>query len=236
MNILITGASRGLGAALAADFAAKTKGNIILASRNENRLNELKNTIETKNPDTLVLVRAVDLTSEDDLDQFISWVRQQIPSLDILVNNAGLLMNEPFGDMEKMKAEAIFRINYFAPAMLIRGVDSLLRKADHAHVVNIGSMGGYQGSVKFTGLSHYSASKAALAVLTECLAEEYKEAGISFNCLALGAVQTEMLDEAFPGYKSLLSAAEMAGFVSDFALNGHRFMNGKILPVALSTP
>ncbi|HYW96685.1 MAG TPA: SDR family oxidoreductase, partial [Bacteroidales bacterium] len=103
-------------------------------------------------------------------------------------------------------------------------------------VVNIGSMGGFQGSVKFSGLSHYSASKAALAVLTECLAVEYNQTGIAFNCLAIGSVSTGMLNEAFPGYDAPVKPEDMADFIYDFAVNGHRFMNGKILPVALSTP
>jgi NAD(P)-dependent dehydrogenase (short-subunit alcohol dehydrogenase family) len=82
----------------------------------------------------------------------------------------------------------------------------------------------------------YSASKGAVAVLTEAMAEEFKEKQIRVNCLAYGAVQTEMLAEAFPGYKAPLLPDDMAAFVSDFALNGHHFFNGKILPVSLSTP
>jgi NAD(P)-dependent dehydrogenase (short-subunit alcohol dehydrogenase family) len=97
-------------------------------------------------------------------------------------------------------------------------------------------MGGFQGSAKYKGLSYYSASKAAIACLTECLAKEFSEYGIRVNCLALGAVQTEMLDEAFPGYKAPVNAKQMAEFVSGFALNGHKFFNGKILPVAIGNP
>ena len=112
----------------------------------------------------------------------------------------------------------------------------VLAAAGKAHVVIIGSMGGLQGSKKFPGLSAYSAAKGALAILTECLAEEWKQVGISVNCLCLGAVNTEMLDEAFPGYKAPVNAADMARFIGDFALSAHDFMNGRILPVALSDP
>ena len=97
-------------------------------------------------------------------------------------------------------------------------------------------MGGFQGSSKFPGLSAYSASKAALGNLTECLAEEFKEMGIAVNALALGAVKTEMLEEAFPGYVPPVNAQEMAGFMANFATSGHHFFNGKILPVSVSTP
>jgi NAD(P)-dependent dehydrogenase (short-subunit alcohol dehydrogenase family) len=75
-----------------------------------------------------------------------------------------------------------------------------------------------------------------LACLTECLAEEFKEKNIAFNCLALGAVQTEMLVEAFPGYKAPLTAEEMAEFIMSFSLDGQKYLNGKIIPVSMSTP
>ena len=107
---------------------------------------------------------------------------------------------------------------------------------DGSHIVNITSMGGFQGSSKYKGLAYYSASKAALACLTECLATEFSEAGIKVNCLALGAVQTEMFEEAFPGYKAPVDAREMGEFIADFALKGHKFFNGKILPVAVGNP
>ena len=104
------------------------------------------------------------------------------------------------------------------------------------HVVNIASMGGIQGSLKFSGLSAYSSTKGALITLTECLAEEYKNKNVSFNAIAFGAVQTEMLSEAFPNYKAPLTAAEAAKFVGDFAVNGQKYFNGKVLQMALSTP
>jgi NAD(P)-dependent dehydrogenase (short-subunit alcohol dehydrogenase family) len=130
--------------------------------------------------------------------------------------------------------DAMFHVNMKGPFLLLQALADRLRKG--AHVVNIGSMGGYQGSAKFAGLSLYSASKAALAVFSECLAEEWKEKGVKVNCLALGAAQTEMLEAAFPGYNAPVSAAEMASFIADFSLNGHRFFNGKVLPVSVSTP
>lgn len=97
-------------------------------------------------------------------------------------------------------------------------------------------MGAFQGSAKFAGLSAYSASKAALHTLTECLALELADRQIKVNCLALGSAQTEMLEQAFPGYQSPVMAFEMGKYIADFALTGHRFFNGKILPVAVTTP
>ncbi|MEM1122345.1 MAG: SDR family oxidoreductase, partial [Bacteroidota bacterium] len=127
-------------------------------------------------------------------------------------------------------------INLFGAVQLVQALLPKLRQAKPAHIVNIGSMGGVQGSSKFPGLSAYSASKAALANLTECLAEELKDDNIRTNCLALGAIQTEMLAEAFPGYEALVTSASMADYLAWFALNGHHFHNGKVIPVAVSTP
>jgi NAD(P)-dependent dehydrogenase (short-subunit alcohol dehydrogenase family) len=154
--------------------------------------------------------------------------------VDILVNIAGFLITKDFLDMANDEARLMMETNFFGPASLIRILKPIMPAG--SHIVNITSMGGFQGSAKYKGLSYYSASKAALACLTECLANEFAEYGISVNCLALGAVQTEMLDEAFPGYKAPVDAKQMAKFISDFALNGHKFFNGKILPVAVGNP
>jgi NAD(P)-dependent dehydrogenase (short-subunit alcohol dehydrogenase family) len=103
-------------------------------------------------------------------------------------------------------------------------------------VVSISSIGGIQGSVKFAGLSAYSSSKGALITLSELLAEEYKEKGIAFNVLAIGAVNTEMLQEAFPGYMAPISAVEMADYIFNFALTANQYQNGKVIQVSSSTP
>jgi len=146
------------------------------------------------------------------------------------------MVNKPFEEISAADLETVYNVNVFSVIRLIQGIMPLLDINQKSHIVNISSMGGFQGSAKFAGLSAYSSSKAAMACLTECLAEEFKEKNVAFNCLALGATQTEMLDEAFPGYKAPLTAAEMASFIAEFSLNAHRYMNGKIIPVSLSTP
>jgi NAD(P)-dependent dehydrogenase (short-subunit alcohol dehydrogenase family) len=158
----------------------------------------------------------------------------RIDCVDVLINIAGRLVLEDFMDFEEEEARKIMEVNFFGPASVIRHTKPLMPKG--AHIVNISSMGGFQGSSKYRGLSYYSASKAAIACLSECLAGEFSESGISVNCLALGSVNTEMLAEAFPGYKAPVNAREMAEFIADFALNGNRFFNGKILPVAITNP
>ena len=161
-------------------------------------------------------------------------VMDTLGSVDILINMAGFLLKKEFLDLTNDEVRLIIETNFFGPALMIRTIKPLMHSG--SHIVNISSMGGFQGSAKYEGLSVYSASKAALACLTECLALEFKEYGIKVNCLALGAVQTEMFNEAFHGFKAPVDAAQMAEFISDFALNGHKFFNGKILPVAAGNP
>ena len=127
-----------------------------------------------------------------------------------------------------------FDSNVVTTVNLIQASESLLER--NSHIVNISSMGGYQGSSKFKGLSAYSSTKGAISILSECLSEEFSSRGIKVNALALGAVQTAMLSKAFPGYEAPLTAIEMAGFITDFALNSSSFINGKVIPVSINNP
>lgn len=233
MNIIITGASRGIGFATAKAYAASTKHSIVAIARNEEGLENLKRECLTLNPEAQIYTIPFDLRNAD-LNILIDKIQGFISGVDILINNAGALVNKSFETLSEEDFDLLFDVNVKS---VFRLIQSLLPKFNsHCHILNISSMGGFQGSAKFAGLSLYSASKGALAVLTECLAEEFKERTISVNCLALGAVQTEMLANAFPGYKAPLSSAEMALFIHDFSLNGHKYFNGKILPVSFSTP
>ena len=154
--------------------------------------------------------------------------------MDILINNAGVLINKPFSELTQLDFAEMLQTNLLGHIKMIQNLLPLMNSG--AHIVNIGSMGGFQGSVKFKGLSAYSVSKAALHALTECLAYELAESNIKVNCLALGSAQTEMLELAFPDFQSPVQAFEMGKYIADFALTGHKFFNGKILPVAVSTP
>ncbi|MBT8260632.1 MAG: SDR family oxidoreductase, partial [Bacteroidia bacterium] len=162
------------------------------------------------------------------------FINKNWEQVNVLINNAGALLNKAFSETTFKDFENIYKTNVFGVSELTRVLLPFMN--EDSHVVNISSMGGIQGSMKFPGLAAYSSSKGALITLTELLAEEYKETGPSFNVLALGAVQTEMLKEAFPGYEASIKAKEMAGYIFNFALNGHQFYNGKVLQVSSSTP
>ena len=203
---------------------------ILAISRNSTKLAQLAAAAPHQNIDWLTY----DL-SRPDKDTLLKKI-QHWNQVDILINNAGLLRNKPFAKLTDKDWWEIFEVNLFGTTRLIKLLLPLLTAAKGAHILNLGSMGGFQGSSKFSGLSAYSASKAALANLTECLAEEFREQQIAVNCLALGAVQTEMLAEAFPGYQAPVKSEQMGEMVAFFATRGKNFFNGKILPVSITTP
>jgi 3-oxoacyl-[acyl-carrier protein] reductase len=237
MNILITGASRGIGFASVKEFSSRGNHNIIALSRNKTSLNELADTCNNLYPSSRVYEYCMNLESgPKDFKTLFDYIHNRFGHLDILVNNAGILINKLFHTLEMEDEIKMWKVNYLAPASLIKILMPLIGIAAKGHVVNISSMGGVQGSTKFAGLSSYSASKSALAILTECLAEEYKESNIAFNCIAIGAVQTEMLSEAFPDYMAKLKPADFAIYLVDFCLQGMNYCNGKILQFSLSQP
>lgn len=223
-NVIITGTSRGIGLQLALRFAEN--GHRVLAL-SRNIPDELLG-----NPNITCL--SLDITIEDDLEQVSHFLESTWKKTDILIHNAGCLVTKPFEDLSVNDFERVYRVNVFGVALLTQVCLPFMEQG--SHVVTISSMGGIQGSMKFPGLAAYSSSKGAVITLSELLAEEYKERGIAFNVLALGAVQTEMLEEAFPGYQAPLSAEKMAHYIFDFALNGNAYFNGKIIQVSSTTP
>ena len=224
-NIIITGTSRGIGFELVHLFANQGH-NVLALSRNEQKVSNLNfDNIESF---------AFDLGKKADYKKVEDYVAKEWKQVDVLINNAGTLLNKPFSETTSDDFEYVYKTNVFGVAEMTRCVLPFMIK--NSHVVTISSMGGVQGSVKFPGLSAYSSSKGAVVTLTELLAEEYKETGPSFNVLALGAVQTEMLEEAFPGYQAPTTALEMAQYIADFSLNGNKYYNGKLLQVSNSTP
>ena len=234
MNIIITGASSGVGFEAVLELTLSGKHKIIALARSEDKLAKLLEIAQGLNPDCVLYPVAYDIV-HDDYAGLLQFIEARFDKrVDILINNAGMLVNKPFTDLLETDFVEMLQSNFIGHVRIIQSLLPLMPAG--AHILNIGSMGGFQGSVKFPGLSAYSASKAALHVLTECLAQELTERQIKVNCLALGSAQTEMLEKAFPGYESPVLAFEMGKYIADFALTGHKFYNGKVLPVAVTTP
>ena len=223
-NIIITGTSRGIGYEMALQFANAGYNVLALSRKMPQAL------VDHKNINCL----SVDLSDESQLEKVENFLSTTWENVDAIIHNAGSLVNKPFQELRQVDFERVYKVNVFAGANLTRICIPYLQKG--SHVVTISSMGGVQGSLKFAGLAAYSSSKGAVITLSELLAEEYKEQGISFNVLALGSVQTEMLEEAFPGYQAPISAIEMAEYIYNFTLTGNKYFNGKVLEVSSTNP
>ncbi len=224
-KVIITGTSRGIGYELVQLFA-DAGCQVLALSRNPVPVSSIQLDGCTIFP--------FDITDSKDIDKISNFVKENWKQVDVLINNSGTLINKPFKETTPAEFKEVYDVNVFGAAALTQAMLPFMKK--DGHVVNISSMGGIQGSVKFPGLSAYSSSKGALITLTELLAEEYKETGPSFNVLALGAVQTQMLEEAFPGFKANTAAEEMAQYIMNFSLTGNKMYNGKVLQVSNSTP
>ncbi len=225
-TIVVVGASRGIGRAMVELFAQNPAHRVIALARNVEKMNEAFS--HYKNVTTFHLdLAAADIRSE------CEKISASLDTIDILINNAGKLVNKPFLELTHEDIQSCYAVNVVG---VMETTQAFLPKMKKAHIVNISSMGGFQGSVKFAGLSAYSTSKAALCSFTELFSEEFKDTQIAMNCLCLGAAQTEMLEEAFPGYIAPVSAEKMAEYIVNFALTADQWMKGKIIPVSLSTP
>jgi 3-oxoacyl-[acyl-carrier protein] reductase len=237
MNIVITGASRGIGYRTALGFTARAN-RVFALSRNREGLDRLVNESNGK-----VEGIVCDISDEASVKNAVSEISNKVSSIEILINNAGLLVNKSIENLSVSDWKNVYGVNVFGVFNLTKELLSLLRKGElsafsgvHSHVVNISSMGGVQGSMKFAGLSAYSSSKGALITMTECFSQELQEEGIRVNCVALGSVETEMFAQAFPGIKAGAQVKGISQWIVDFSSTGWRFFNGKTLPASTMTP
>lgn len=223
-NVIITGTSSGIGYELVKIFSEKNYE--VLALSRDNSILRSQNLSGVTSID-------FDLTDYENYAELDVYLKS-FKKIDVLINNAGFLVNKDFEKTTIEDFKNIYSVNVFSVAMLIKYTIQYM--SINSSIVNISSIGGIQGSVKFPGLSAYSSSKGALNILTEMLAEEYKDKNIHFNTLALGSVQTKMLEKAFPGFNALTSAKKMANYIFEFSTDGYKLFNGKIIPVSSSTP
>ncbi len=226
-RVVIVGASRGIGKALVENFAKREGFEVIALSRN----------LEKMQTDFGVLssVKCFEFDLENDVRVQAEKLFSSIGKIDYLINNAGFLVNKSFEEITSQELQKSYQINLFGVFESVQAIIPHLNPTS-SHIVNISSIGGFQGSMKFAGLSAYSTSKAALCSFTELFSEEYKNSTIAMNCICLGSVQTEMLEEAFPGYQAPLNPAQVSEYISDFAINAHKYMKGKIIPLSLTNP
>lgn len=227
-HYLVTGASRGIGFELVKHLAGNNHM-ITAVARSQDKLSSLRGLYPEQ-----IQTLSIDITSDENRNELLTHFETNNLSLDGIVHNAGLLINKPFTELSNSDWTRQLNVNLLAPVFLTRDLIRFMNT--NSHILNISSMGGFQGSSKFPGLTGYSVAKGALSILTECLTGELHEQQIKCNCLCLGAVQTEMLESAFPGMEAPVKAGDMGRYIAGFLETGHHFYNGKILPVSLDDP
>ncbi len=223
---LVTGGSRGIGRATASALA--TAGNTVdVVSRSEQALK----TLQDRFPEH-IRTCAADLAHPQAPASVLATFDS--PPYDGMVHAAGALLNQPFSALSDADWDFLWQANVMSAVRLLRSMQGRFKPG--AHIVLLSSMGGYQGSSKFPGLTAYSTTKGALSILGECLAVEWEPMGIRVNTLCLGAVATDMLAEAFPGYQAPVSAETMGAWVARFAQDGGAVLSGKSLPISITDP
>ena len=189
-KILITGASRGLGAELAKAFS-NANYDIFLIARSLDMLKKVKSSLNNDN----VIIKECDLSQPTEIENLISEIKIHFEKIDVIINNAA--SHGPIGPFFENDIDAwenVFRLNLFAPMRLCFGLKENLRKSDFPSIINI-SGGGATGPRE--NLSAYATSKAGLVRFTETLAMELREEGIKVNAIAPGAMKTSLLKEVY---------------------------------------
>lgn len=211
---LITGASRGIGAAVAARFAAEG-ATLILAARTVGGLEETDDAVRKASGQGATLV-PMNITDGAAVDQLGGALHQKFGKLDILVSNAGTLGElSPVGHIEPSTWDDVVAVNLTSNFRLIRSLDPLLRLSDAGRAIFVSS-GAARGPA-FWGA--YAATKAGLNALATCYANEMKNSTIRVNIVEPGAQRTKMRAKAFPGEDpmSLPAPEDMTSVFVDLA-------------------
>jgi len=210
---LVTGATRGIGRALALELARRG-AHIIAVARNAAALEELDDAIHELAPPASPVARAtlvpMDLTDMAAIDALGASIHQRWGKLDIFVANAGILGSiSPVSHMEAAVFEEVLRVNVTSQWRLIRSVEPVLRRSDNGRAILLSSSVAHRIRA-FWGA--YGASKAALEVIARCWAEEMKHTPLKINCVDPGATRTGMRAQAMPGEdpQTLPTPAEIA--------------------------
>ena len=189
---LITGASRGIGKAIALAFAAEG-ADVVATARTTNAVDSVIGQCRKMGRNGLAVT--ADLSVEKDIQRVADEALRKFGRLDIVVNNAAII--HPYTNLVDFAADLwrqVIEVNLIAPALLTKAVLPEMIKNKSGKIINISSIGGRKGG---KGRSAYRATKAGLISLTESVAAEVKQYGIDVNCICPGGVDTEGMREAF---------------------------------------
>lgn len=198
---IITGAARGIGKEIAVLFAEEG-ADLALCDVNEEALAETKAEIE-KNTGRKVMIQKVDVTSPQDVEDFVKKTLDNFGSLDILVNNAGITRDNLVMRMSEQEWDAVLDVNLKGAFNCIKAVTRPMMKKRSGKIVNMASIIGVMGNA---GQANYAASKGGLISLTKTIAKELGSRNINVNAIAPGFIKTDMTDKLSEDAKDKLLA------------------------------
>ena len=206
---VVTGASRGIGAATAEAMAA-AGAHVVLAARDREALDGIAGRIRDSGGEATPA--QTDVSDVDEVERLFAAV-DGVGSLAALVCAAGVLKSAPFArTTPEMWAETL-GVNLTGSFLCCRAAFAAMRKRGEGRIVNIASLSGVYATEKFPGLTAYNVSKYGVIGLTEAIAAEGKEHGISAICLSPGAVDTQMLRQANPELRPGLTPGDVAELI-----------------------
>lgn len=192
-NILITGASSGLGAGMAREFAARGR-NLALLARRSDRLEELKHELEKTHPNSRVVTRVLDVKNHDDVFVAFREMRDALGSIDRVIVNAGLGKGQPVGTGYFYANKETAETNFVGALAQCEAAVEIFRKQNDGHLVAVSSVSALRGMRK--NLTSYAASKAALSTLAEGIRSELLRTPIKVTTLFPGFIESEMTARA----------------------------------------
>ncbi|PKG42911.1 SDR family NAD(P)-dependent oxidoreductase [Psychroflexus sp. MES1-P1E] len=187
-NTVITGASEGIGFAIAERFV-RDGANVIIISRNQNKLDEAAKVLSKYG--TEVHTIAKDLSNTESIKELVFSINNIWSTIDVLVNNAGIALFEPMEDVKLDTLDSMINLNLKAPYLLTQGLLSSIKKSK-GNIINISS---YFSDRMISGRPStvYSLTKGAINSLTKSLANEIGNTGVRVNAIAPGSVNTSLL-------------------------------------------
>ncbi len=186
-TVLVTGASSGIGAALAKQFA-KNDYDLVITARREKNLQELKDSLDSG---INVEIVKCDLTNPSGADELIKAIETSRIDIDILINNAGIAVTGKFDELDQKDIDDLLFLNILALTRLTRHYLTTMVQRGSGRIMNVASVAAFQ---PVPSMNVYAASKAYVLSLTESLSEELRGTGVSVSALCPGLTRTKMVD------------------------------------------
>ena len=181
-RVLVTGGTRGIGAAIAKAFETEGASVIITGTKHQNQGGMAKRS------DSSQRLVPVDLDDDNALCEFLAFIESQ-DLLDVLINNAGINIIKPFDEVLDEDFDRLTRVNYRAPFLISRAAGRVMKRQKSGRIVNIGSI---WSLITKAGRTQYCASKAGVAGMTRAFATDLAPAGVLVNCVSPGFVLTDL--------------------------------------------